>query len=218
MSGKLESWARLRSAPWIGTVDPKQNDGSCTFQVLADGYGDYVYDEYSVVISTMPSNLSAESYWSEFARDPNAAVDRTLFNVVNVFKKRRSSPPAIGDIYDIDILGPDNGSIVTVAVSPGFGAAPGDGWFDIQSVQCEKYGSHPENGAREFGFQYVTDGVMFYTRGVSRGHFFGAQTFGSIPQAMGWTGMMKGISETIRRRGGQPKEHSFKVEKVKQSS
>lgn len=218
MSSKLESWARLRSAAWIGIVDPKQNDSSCIFQVLADGYGDYVYDEYSVVISSMPSNLSAESYWLEFARDPNSAVDRSLFNVINVFKKRRISPPAIGDIYDIDILGPDNGSIVAVAVSPGFGATTGDSWFDIQTVECKKYGSHPENGAREFGFQYVTDGVMFYTRGVSRGHFFGSQTAGSVPQALGWTGMMKGISETIRRRGGQPKENSFKAEKVKQSS
>ena len=185
MSSKLESWTRLRSAPWIGKVDPKQNDSSCTFQVLADGYGDYVYDEYSVVISSMPSNLSAESYWLEFARDPNSAVDRSLFNVINVFKKRRNSPPAIGDIYDIDIMGPDNGSIVAVAVSPGFGATAGDSWFDIQTVECEKFGS---------------------------------QTAGSVPQALGWTGMMKGISETIRRRGGQPKENSFKVEKVKKSS
>jgi hypothetical protein len=218
MSTKLESWARLRSAPWIEVVDPKQNDSSCTFQVLADGYGDYVYDEYSVVISSMPSNLSAESYWLEFAKDPNAAVDRGLFNFVNRFKKRRNSPPAIGDIYDIDIVGPDNGSIVLVAISTGFGAAHGDSWFDIQTIECEKYGSHPENGAREFGFQYVPDGVMFYTRGVSRGHFFGSQTAGSVPQALGWTGMMKGISETIKRRGGQPKENSFKVEKVKKDS
>lgn len=117
----------MRSAPWIGVVDPKQNDNSCTFQVLADGYEDYVYDEYSVIIASMPSNLSAESYWLEFARDPNAAVDRGLFNFINRFTKRRNSAPAIGDIYDIDIVGPDNGSIVLVAISTGFGAAHGDG-------------------------------------------------------------------------------------------
>jgi hypothetical protein len=55
-------------------------------------------------------------------------------------------------------------------------------------------------------------------RGVSRGHFPGALAFGSIPQALGWTGMMKGISETIRHRGGRPKENSFKVEKIKRAS
>jgi hypothetical protein len=30
---------------------------------------------------------------------------------------------------------------------------------------------------------------------------------------MGWTAMMKGISESIRRRGGTPKENSFKMTK-----
>jgi hypothetical protein len=218
MSTKQESWDRLRQGAWVGIVDPKSSDNSCKFQALEDGYGDYVYDEYSVVISSMPSNLTAEDYWSEFARDPNRAVDRTLFNAINAFKKRRISPPMIGDIYDIDIIGPDNGSIVLVALSPGFGAASGDSWFDIQTVECKKYGSHPENGAREFGFQYVNDGVMFYTRGVSRGHFLGAQRAGSAFQTLGWTGMMKGISETIRHRGGHPKENSFSVEKVKRSS
>jgi hypothetical protein len=49
---------------------------------------------------------------------------------------------------------------------------------------------------------------------ITRGHFAGVQTMGSIPQNVGWTAMMKGISETIRRRGGQPKENSFKQEKV----
>ena len=218
MSNKIETWTRLRSAAWTGKVDPKLNDPTCAFQLLADGYGDYVYDEYSVIISSMPNNLTAEGYLLEFARDPNAAVDGTLFNTINIFKKRSNTSPAIGDIYDIDIVGPDNGSIVLVDISPGFGLSSRDSWFDIQTVECHKYGSHPENGAREFGFQYLGDGVMFYTRGVSRGHFLGAQTFGSAPQALGWKGMMRGISEAIRRRGGQPKENSFKQEKIKRNS
>jgi hypothetical protein len=201
MSSKAESWTRLRKAAWIGKVDPKKKDPSCVFQVLEDGHGDYIYDEYSVTISSMPPNLTAEAYLLEFSKDPNAAVDRGLFNFINVFTKRSNCTPAIGDIYDIDIFGPDNGSIVLVDLSPAFGARIGDSWFDIQTIECEKYGTHPENGAREFGFEYVMDGAMFYTRGVSRGHFLGAQLAGGAFQNLGWTGMMKGISESIRKKG-----------------
>ncbi|SRR6266566_2223877 len=218
MSSKAESWARLRNAAWIGKVDPKKRDPSCVLQALEDGYGDYIYDEYSVIISSMPPNLTAEAYLLQFSKDPNAAVDRGLFNFINAFTKRSNSTPAIGDIYDIDIIGPDNGSIILVDLSPAFGARAGDSWFDIQTIECKKYGTHPENGAREFGFEYVKDGVMFYTRGVSRGHFLGAQLAGGAFQNLGWTGMMKGISESIRKRGGQPKESSFKVEKLKKSA
>jgi hypothetical protein len=218
MSNKFESWARLRKASWLTTVDPKKNDSSAAYQTLEAGWGDYVYDEYSVTITAMPANLTAEAYLLEFAKSPNGAVNRGLFNFINAFTKRSPSGPAIGDIYDIDIIGPDNGSIVLVQLSPGFGTAIGSSWFDIQTIECEKYGTHPENGAREFGFEYVTDGVMFYTRGVSRGHFLGAQTAGAAFQNLGWTGMMKGISESIRSRGGRPKEHSFHVEKVKKDN
>jgi hypothetical protein len=166
----------------------------------------------------MPANLPPESYLLEFARDPNGAVNHGLFNVINVFTKRTKTDPKIGDIYDIDILGPDNGSIVLVALSPGFGISSGDSWFDIQTVSCDKYGSHPENGAREFGLQYVPDGVAFYTRGVSRPGNIAVRIAGAGPQMIGWTAMMKGISESIRRRGGTPKENSFKMTKYTKAS
>jgi hypothetical protein len=209
-----QSFARLRLGSWTTNAQlASMNDSSCAFQKLSEGSGSYVYDEYSVIISAMPATLTAEDYWLEFAKSPNKAVDNGLFSAMNVFTKRTSSSPKIGDLYDIDILGPDNGSIVLVALSPGFGMLSGDGWFDIQTVSCAKYGSHPENGAREFGFEYVSDGVKFYTRGISRPGNAVIRLAGAAPQMMGWTGMMKGISETLRRRGGTPKENSFKMVK-----
>jgi len=214
-----ESFARLRGADW--TAKPQiaaASDASCKFQTLAAGNGTYVYDEYSVVISKMPSNLPAEAYLLEFARDPNATINNGLFNVVNVFTKRTKTDPKIGDIYDIDIVGPDNGSIVLVALSSGFGISTGDSWFDIQTVSCAKYGSHPESGAREFGLEYVSEGIKYYTRGVSSPDNWAVGLIGSIPQTMGWTAMMKGISETVRRRGGSPKENSFKMTKYTKAS
>jgi len=214
MSSAEETFKRLRDENW--TDDAKtasMNDATCKFQKLADGSGSYVYDDYSVIITTMPKTLTAEAYLLEFAKSPNDAINNGLFNTINRFTKRTSTAPKIGDLYDIDILGPDNGSIVLVALSAGFGMAHGDSWFDIQTVSCDKYGSHPENGAREFGFEYVSDGVKFYTRGVSRPGNFMVRLVGAGPQMMGWTAMMKGISESIRSRGGTPKEKSFKMTK-----
>ena len=68
----------------------------------------------------------------------------------------------------------------------------------------------PENGAREFGFEYLGDGVKFYTRGVTRPNAL-VRVFGAVPQRIGWTSMMKGISAAMRGRGGAPKEDSVKM-------
>lgn len=210
MSKLDDSFARLREGAWCD--DPgiaSTNDATCIFQPLSAGSGTYVYDEYAVTITAMPAGLPPEEFMLEFAKDPNATVSHGLFNTINVFTKRTKTDPRIGDIYDIDIKGPDNGSIVLVALSPGFGVSSGDTWFDIQTVECDKYGSHPENGAREFGFEYVSDGVRFYTRGVSRPGNLGVRLAGAAPQMMGWTSMMKGISNTILKQGGTPKPNSF---------
>jgi hypothetical protein len=214
MSNVEESHARLRQGAWC--EDPaiaSANDATCKFQPLSAGSGTYVYDEYSVTITSMPPGLTPEEFLLEFAKDPNGTVSHGLFNSINVFTKRTKTDPRIGDLYDIDIAGPDNGSIVLVALSPGFGVSTGDSWFDIQTVDCDKYGSHPENGAREFGFEYVSDGVKFYTRGVSRPGNAAIRLAGAAPQMMGWTSMMKGISNTIAKRGGMPKANSFVAKK-----
>ena len=218
MSTKKQSWDRLRAEKWCNhPALAWKNDPTSKFQKLSDGSGLYVYDEYSVIIWSMPKGLSAEAYLKEFSVNPNKAVKNSAFNAVNVFTKRRKAGPAIGDIYDIDILGPDNGSIVLVDISPGFGTVTGSSWFDIQTISCEKYGTHPENGAREFGFEYVKEEIKFYTRGVSRPGNIATRIAGAMPQMMGWTTMMKGISETIQARGGAPKLNSFTAEKVQKA-
>jgi hypothetical protein len=214
MSSKQESWDRLRAEKWCETPwIASKNDQSAKFQKLSEGVGPYVYDEYAVVIDGMPSALTAESYLKEMALAPNGAVNHGAFDAINVFIKRMKSSVAIGDIYDIDIAGPENGSIVLVALSAGFGVSTVSSWFDIQTIECDKYGSHPECGAREFGYEYTSGGVKFYTRGVSRPSNI-AMMAGAAPQLLGWTAMMKGISESIRRRGGTPRENSFTAEKV----
>ena len=169
MSTLKQSWDRLRAERWCNNPSiASKSDATARFQKLADGSGSYVHDEYKVVIASMPPLLSAEAYLLELARSPNNATNHGLFNAVNRFTRRSTEAPGVGDIYDIDIMGPDNGSIVLVELSPGFGTHQSEGaWFDIQTISCEKYGSHPEAGTREFGFEYTKHGVAS-TPAVSR--------------------------------------------------
>ncbi|MFZ5601250.1 MAG: hypothetical protein ACOY7J_02260 [Pseudomonadota bacterium] len=201
MSTKSESWQRLRNAAWCN--DPglaKINDGSARFQRISEGAGPYNYDEYSVVVNSFPRNLTPIKYLKEFAMNLNAAVDNFTFNAANVFTKRDSSRLRVGDIWDIDFLGPDNGSIILVALSDNFGREGISSWFDIQTIECRKYGTHPECGAREFGFEVVSGGTKYYTRGVSRAYLQFHRT-GAPVQRQSWISMLEGIAATLIKRG-----------------
>lgn len=201
----------MRAAKWCTNPSlAKKNDPSAEFQELKSGAGPVKCDEYSVEITSMPSGLSAEAYLLEFAEDPNKAIGSSGFNFINVFKKRTPGRVCVGDIYDIDILGPDNGSIVLVDTSKSFGKSTGDMWFDIQTIKCDKYGTHPECGAREFGFNYARDSVVFYTRGISRARTTAHRT-GNPIQHRGWMAMMKGIAGSIKKRGGTVKDGAIKL-------
>ena len=212
MATVSESWARLEKALWLKTPRiASMNDPTAKFQPLTDGSGKTRKDEYKIEIDAMPAGLTPEAYLAEFAKDPDKAVGSSSFKRYNDFTKRTPNRLAIGDIYDIDILGPDNGSIVLVAVSPGFGTTTGDHWFAIQTIECKKYGSHPECGAREFGFFRTGAGKpVFYTRGVSRASTFFHRAGAGI-QKSSWTAMMKGIAATIKARGGKANENTLRI-------
>jgi N-acetylmuramoyl-L-alanine amidase/phosphatidylserine/phosphatidylglycerophosphate/cardiolipin synthase-like enzyme len=204
--------ARLANEPW--TTDPTVlaalSAAGATMQPIADGVGDVVYDEYTVTIDAMPPGLSPEAFFAEFAADPNATVANPAFDTENVFTRRPTgSPPALGDIYDIDLAGPDNGSVVVVELAPDHVV------FQTISTKFAETGSHPECGARAFGVERNADGsVTFYTRGASRiapaiAAAPGGATVAATLQERSWTQMMIGISGAIQNRGGTPRPSSF---------
>ncbi len=142
----------------------------------------------------MPDKTTAESFLLEMARDLNGTVKNADFNRINVFKRRRSGDPIVGEIIDIDILGPDDGSVILAELGPTY--------FVFQTIECPQTGTHPENGSREFGFERNGAVVTFYTRGVSRPGNFMVGIIGSVPQRKGWTSLMQGIADQITARGG----------------
>jgi hypothetical protein len=175
-------------------------------QSVTAGSGSVVYDEYWIILDTMPPNLTAEAYLTEMTVDLNAAVHNEAFDTINVFRRTQADQqrgaPALGDIYDIDILGPDNGSVILVERTASH--------FIFQTVATTQTGAHPEFGSREFGFERLEGGaIRFYTRGVSRAASEATGIVGAPIQTQGWTAMLQGIGQTLENRGGRQRPGSF---------
>lgn len=84
--------------------------------------------------------------------------------------------------------------------------------FTLQTIVTpfSQTGSHPENGARQFGFERNPDGsVTFYTQGVSQADIPQGSA-GAYLQGQSWTAMMKGISNEIEERGGESSPSTIK--------
>lgn len=191
-----------------GVAASMQNAGA-EVQKVADGAGAIKFDEYAITVDRMPPGVTPEKFFGEFARDPNKTVDNGWFDAMNRFDRRREGgEPAPGDLYDIDIGGPDNGDVVMRDAS--------DRHFTFATVTTDRHGEHPEYGVREFGFEKNEDGsTTFYTRGVSRpaprfDHGLGVRLGGAYPQDWSWTSLVQGLGDTIERRGGAVRKDSLR--------
>ena len=201
------SFQRLRAEGWTnsGAVVHGLNGGNAVLQSVEDGSGDYVYDEYSILVEKLGSNDSPESLVLALATDLNGTIKDKTFDAINVFRRARAGPPMVGELVHIDIMGPDDGSVILAELTPDY--------FIYQTIDCEETGSHPENGSREFGCQREGARVRFYTRGVSRPGNVVIRVAGAGPQMVGWTRLMRGLSDQIAARGGQPVPGSFRMHK-----
>jgi hypothetical protein len=204
------SHAHLRAEAWSSSpaIASALLSTGATLQSISAGSGDFIFDEYVIVIERMPSGLSPEHYLEEMAADLNKAVNNPTFDDINVFTRVTgvgSRPPAIGDIYDIDIKGPDNGSVMLVEQTLSHFI------FQTVTTSSTSTGTHPEFGSREFGFEKLDKGmILFYTRGASRPGATLIGVFGRGPQTKGWTSMMKGIGNKMDSRGGRQFPESFR--------
>jgi hypothetical protein len=106
-----QSFGRLRAEAWQSSTEMKNalTQGQGVFQLLKNGAGDYIYDEYSVVVDAMPAGKTPESFLEDMASDLNGTVKDCPFDTINVFRRRGGGKPRLGELIDIDILGPENG-------------------------------------------------------------------------------------------------------------
>ncbi|HET6584637.1 MAG TPA: hypothetical protein VFG69_14360 [Nannocystaceae bacterium] len=203
-SSMAESHRRLKAEGWTQRAEIKAAvvDAHGKLQSITGGAGYILYDEYSIVVEQMPAGITPEAFVLELARNLNKTVYDGMFDGVNVFKRRRVGAPIAGEIVDIDIAGPDNGSVILAEITSTY--------FIYECITTSWGGSHPEYGSREFGFQRLEGGaILIYTRGCSSPANRVVGFVGAAPQNVGWTRLMRGISDTIAKRGGKPRAGSF---------
>jgi hypothetical protein len=172
-----------------------------THQAIKDGHGRINFDEYSVTMDKMPPGLSAQQFLDKFADNPNKAVNNSGVNTLGEFSRRNPSSPAEpGAIYDIDMAGPENGSVVMKDKRPGS--------ITLSTIDGDKYGEHPIYGNREFGFTSNKDGsTTFYTRAADRMDLVNGQTPLGATAASGvqsslWNNFTEGVAAELTRQGG----------------
>lgn len=179
-----------------------------TLQKHDGGRSFLVYDEYYILVERMPPGVTPEAFLIEFATELNRTVSDGGFSAVNVFIRRSPHKLAVGEIVDINMFGPDNGSVMLTALQPNY--------FIYTVLNEAKYGEHPEYGSREFGFERMHDGrIKIYTRAVSSPADILADHVGKFFQEGGWTCMLSGIGSTIERRRGKITPNSFRTTKWK---
>ncbi|MEQ1749468.1 MAG: Ig-like domain-containing protein [Prosthecobacter sp.] len=161
-----------------------------------DGFGLFAYDNYQLT-AKLPANLQPEQVLQMMAKDLNGTIGNAQFDKINEFST--NSAPKVGDIYNIDIVGPVDGKVVLSRLEPNY--------FVFTTV-ADQAGNHPESGSREFGFQRNDDGtVTFYTRGASRNTDLGALSWGPFGaaqvltagtfQSLGWMALMEGLKNQL---------------------
>jgi hypothetical protein len=196
---RLEKEAWATSPDFIKILEIAQ----AKLQKLTNGFGETVKDEYSFVADRIASNVKPESIIVSLAKDMNGTVNNGSFNGLCEFDKL-TSDPALGAVIHIDIIGPDNGSVIISEISSSA--------FTLSTIEIEKKGSHPENGSREFGFEVNSDqSILFYTRGVSRPNTAVGKVGGPL-QKQTWTSLLEGLSKTLESKGCTIRPASLRVE------
>ena len=153
-------------------------------------------NDYYRVDVWLPKGTSGRALFEKFAAKPNSVGDQA-FDALNEFELRGGGKPKLGSIYDIDIAGPDNGSIVVTDLQ----LAPMHGHM---TVETRARRMHPESGWREFAYQVYPDGMTrFYTMGNSLGSWPWYQ-YGAGPalQSVAWNGLMNGFANEAKAAGG----------------
>ncbi|MGE0642374.1 MAG: Ig-like domain-containing protein [Nitrospira sp.] len=174
-------------------------------QKLSDGYGDYIYDDYSIRIDSLPSGFSKSEFINELLSSINKTVNSADFDKLAIFTRRTPGEPlSPGQIFDIDIYGPDNASVVLSKKS--------DLTYTFTTIKNNsifRNGDHVVYGSRDFGFREVDGELQFFTKGVSRtknwwidnGEPLIGWILGGLPQDLLWRNFVDGIGKTLSAKG-----------------
>ncbi|MEB2787369.1 hypothetical protein, partial [Algoriphagus persicinus] len=168
-------------------------------------------DYFAVTVSTLPvvngSTLGPQQFLNYIRTNINSFTDQSLstfsplqWGSINDTNLWNSGNP-YGAVINIDIQGPENGSVVTSLSSP-------TRWI-FTTIRDPKYGHHPVSGNREFGYSVNSNGsYTFYTKGVDRltgGLETFAQAAAGIPFTSAdnlWKSFQNKLRDFVNQNGG----------------
>lgn len=170
-SSEISKLSSLSTNPQI--IPGLNPDIIARIQHINDAYSSVVnLDYFPVRVYNLPyksngTQMTASEFLYHIRMNMNSFVNNTYssFHPYNAYGLNdiglwESSNPT-GTIINIDILGPDNGSVIVSESSPNH-------WI-FTTIFDPKYGTHPVSGNREFGYEHNIDGsYTFYTRAVDR--------------------------------------------------
>lgn len=210
-----EDYHELMKTTAESELNPKlqKERGQSVTNAYDSGHGNYNFDEYAIDFDKLPEGMTEEDLLQAFLKDPDSFVapgenDKghanyedwkkaaQTFDDCNSFtrvdKERnplKGAAPAQGDVYDIDIWGPDNGDVVNSKMDKN--SATFSTMTDLHLG-----GEHPVAGNRKFGIEKLKNGkYRFYTRGFDRaGKWVTDNEYGRDLQDESWTAMMKALS------------------------
>lgn len=192
----------LRDAAWKSSPevhDALLRSGS-RLQLMDEGteYYPALFDSYFLPIDKMPGGMDESTFVEMWGSDITKTVGSFWFDRLGVFRRREAGRPlAVGDIYDIDMVGPDDASVMIVDKTP-FS-------FSFAGISNPKTGHHIETGAREFGIRKDASGVPgLYIIGASkpRHWIYGFGGIGPWSQTQFLSLMLQGLCAKINYLGG----------------
>jgi|GEM_PF-4102043 len=189
-------------------------------QRIENGSGDLNLDYYPVDIYQFPvlngKRFTATQFISYIRRNLNYFID-TFYSEFYPFKSEDNiwyydNPE--GAVIEIDIMLPDNAAVVVGKHDPYY-------WIfstlDTSNVPTQNVGSHPINGNRQFGIDYVNRKYRFFIRAADRFNSF-IQT-SSRPLVMSaqrglWESLQDNVTWFVNNYGGNATAYLPTIKKV----
>ena len=174
-------------------------------QKIEDASGDLNIDRYDVRVDTLPTidgaQLDAPGLLQRIRLNLNDFVDSTYATFspyVPGTDDAMWASGSIGAVYKIDMLGPDNASVVASIIE--------DSRWRFSTVHAPDTGDHPVSGHREFGFRNGDQGeLLFYTRGADRTTGFPetlAEPAVFAAQDRLWKSFQRKVADFVNANGG----------------
>lgn len=166
-------------------------------QRFADAHGALNLDRYEVRISRLPSGATPETLLAEIRKNINRYVDTRNSEFIPYEAGDAtlwSSNSPLGAVLKIDILGPDNASVVC-------SLAEARRWR-FTTIHAPWSGDHPVSGHREFGIRPDGDGFVFFTRAADRATDGIAETVVWAGANHLWQSLQRKVTDYINSHGG----------------